>query len=217
MSATHLYILSGLGTDERIFSRIDWPCETTYLPWLEPQSGEDIQSYAARMAQSIPNSESILLLGVSFGGVIAQEIAQIRPVKQLFLLSSILSSTELPPMLRLFRYLPLYQLSRGSWRIRSLWLWAPRMGIRKPEEIALLKEMFSTFSDRYRMWAIRAISHWNSPPLAIPWSRLHGEKDPVFPIKYIGAHTLIPGANHFMVYQQGEQVSQWICEQLADC
>jgi pimeloyl-ACP methyl ester carboxylesterase len=206
-----LYAISGLGTDERIFSRIDWPVPMTYLPWLQPEKGESLSAYAARMAANITDPEPVVLLGLSFGGIVAQEIAHIRPVRQLLLLSTIKSPAELPFSFRFMRYLPLYQLSRGSWRIRALPYWAPRFGVQHQDEIELLAAMFGTFSDAYRMWSIRQLTRWNQPsgPQA-PFAHLHGSKDHVFPARYLKDATLISGSNHFMVYQQAPQVSEWI-------
>ena len=211
MKAPILYALPGLGADERIFSRIRWPLPLRYLPLLPQEKGDTLPAYAARMAAGIEGDRSAILLGLSFGGVVAQEIARIRPVQQLLLLSTIKSAAEKPPLFRLMRFLPLYELSRGRWRIRSLPLWAPRFGVRSPEEIELLRAMFSEVDDTYRMWAIRQIIDWNPPPEpAAPYAHLHGTKDQVFPARYLHGAQLIPGGNHFMVYQEAERVGEWI-------
>lgn len=206
-----IYALSGLGTDERIFSRLSWSQPMHYLPWLTPYRRETLQSYAARMAAGIPGDQPVIILGLSFGGIVAQEIARIRPVKQLLLLSTIKSAAEKPLAFRLMRYLPLYQLSRGSWRIRTLPYWAPRFGVRDQEEIALLQRMFGEFSDDYRMWAVKQLTHWDSAaPPSVPCTHLHGTADHVFPARYLQGAKLVSGANHFMVYQEPERVSEWI-------
>jgi len=45
-----IYILSGLGADQRVFSRIKFPENHTHLSWIENKSDENLQSYVARMA-----------------------------------------------------------------------------------------------------------------------------------------------------------------------
>src|SRR4029078_2179179 len=95
MSRT-IYCISGLGTDERIFSKLR-PVGYTlkYIPQLLPNSQESIIAHAARLAEFIKEDNAILL-GVSFGGILGIEISKIKPIQKLIIISGIKSSTELP-------------------------------------------------------------------------------------------------------------------------
>ena len=67
----HLYLISGMGSDERVFRNLRFPENYTlhFIPWLEPHPEEPLGDYACRMAESIPQGEDdITLLGVSMGG-----------------------------------------------------------------------------------------------------------------------------------------------------
>ena len=178
---TIIYTLPGLGTDSRIYSRLDLPVIFRHLEWLEPEPDESLTSYCRRMCDLIPDKVPVILMGVSFGGMVAQQIAALRPVKKILLISSVRAPSELPWNLVLMKYIPLYYLSKGSWRIRTLPLWSPAFGITKPSEQELLKEMFGRFSDTYRMWAIRQVVMWKENKLEVPISRFHGSIDKVFP------------------------------------
>jgi pimeloyl-ACP methyl ester carboxylesterase len=76
----HLYLLSGMGADERIFRYLSFPADYTvhYLDWLPPIPDETFPEYAARMAARIEH-EHVTLVGVSFGGMLSLEIARQRP------------------------------------------------------------------------------------------------------------------------------------------
>ncbi|MEO0469516.1 MAG: alpha/beta hydrolase [Bacteroidota bacterium] len=204
-----LYAIPGLGTDRRIFSALKDFLPFDVIDWLPTIAGEGLSSYATRMAEALPHGP-VNLLGLSFGGVVAQEIAGQRPVNQIILLSSIRTPDELPLQMQMFRWLPLYQLARGNWRVKSLPLWSPWFGITDRREQKLLQDMFSTFTDRDRMWAIDAMIHWSGPTHSAPLTHIHGGKDKVFPISRLQPDHVIPDGNHFMVHQKAAQIGPLI-------
>ena len=206
-----LYAIPGLGTDTRIFSRLQY-IHPIGLEWLEPNPFEDISSYAFRMSEYIRHPNPILI-GVSFGGVIAQEIARWIPIRQIILISSIKSQEELPHRFRLMQTLPIYQLSRGNWRIQTLPYWGKLFGIRDPRELRLIQDMFQKHSDAYRMWAIRSLINWQKKPINSDLIHLHGTSDKVFPIHRIKNCIRVESGDHFMVYRKAQEIEQL----LRDC
>ena len=100
MNNKHIYLISGLGADERVFSRLEFPAgyETHFLPWIQPLTPtEPIEEYAARMARRILHPNPVLL-GLSFGGMMSIEIARHIPVERVVLLSSVKQKQELPTL-----------------------------------------------------------------------------------------------------------------------
>ena len=203
-----VFAIPGLGTDLRIFSRFQ-QLKFTGLEWIEPNESESLHGYARRMAQGIHHPEPIVI-GVSFGGVLAQEIATFLPLKKLILISSIQTYEELPLHFQFMRKVPLYQLSKGSWRIKTLPIWGRLFGIHDKEEQALLMDMFARQSDSYRMWAIRQLLTWQPQPFNSPIVHIHGTHDRVFPIQRIGSCIPIEGGDHFMVYRKAQEVERVI-------
>ncbi len=199
-----LYVIPGLGTDTRIFSR--WKTLPFMgVEWLEPMKNESLREYAKRMAQSIKHPNPVLI-GVSFGGVLAQEIASFLPVKGVILISSIKSEKELPHSLRIMRFVPFYQLSKGQWRIQTLPLWGRLFGIHEKEERNLIMDMFRKQTDSYRMWAIRNLVHWEASPYEGPLIHIHGTMDRVFPYQRILSCIPVEKGDHFMVYRKADEV-----------
>jgi len=66
-----IYLIGGLGADERVFKYLKLDCETQVIKWLEPKQKETIISYSKRLLKQINQEENFALLGVSFGGIIA--------------------------------------------------------------------------------------------------------------------------------------------------
>ena len=79
-----IYFIPGLGFDRRIFQNLELvSADIEYIDWIEPISlNENIKAYATRLATQIDHhSDGTILIGHSFGGVISQEIAQIKKNK----------------------------------------------------------------------------------------------------------------------------------------
>ncbi len=207
-----LFAIPGMGVDGRIFSQLRLDRPLKILEWLPPQVGEPLSQYALRMGASLPQ-EPVLLLGLSLGGVVAQEMHQHFSIAGISLLSSIKGPQELPMSFRLMRTLPLYQLSRGEWRIRTLPYWAPFFGIRDPAEQNLLQDMFRRFGNEYRMWAMQQLLQWPGNPTGSRLIHLHGTRDQVFRPACIQADHWIEGGNHFMVYQRAREISEILVKQ----
>ena len=73
----HIYLISGLGADERVFQFLDLSkIEHQFVKWNEPQRNESLASYCKKLTEQINQNQEIILIGVSFGGIIAQEIAK---------------------------------------------------------------------------------------------------------------------------------------------
>src|SRR6476661_9023939 len=97
----HIYCISGLGADERVFEQMQVSnCKLINLPFLKPVKNESLASYAGRMFNLINDTEPILL-GVSFGGMLAIEMAKQFPVKTIILISAVKTYRELPLWMRL--------------------------------------------------------------------------------------------------------------------
>ena len=105
------YLIPGLGADERVFQFLRLRGEVHILRWLAPQnSAETLPHYAARLAAAVPPEQACWLVGVSFGGVLAMEVAQLRPLARVVLISSFVGPSELPWLGKLARITGLYHV-----------------------------------------------------------------------------------------------------------
>ncbi|MEM7036842.1 MAG: alpha/beta hydrolase [Bacteroidota bacterium] len=205
------YLIPGLGYDHRIFDRLTWP-ETapTCLNWLEPERGESIAAYAGRMAEKIEAQDGELtLIGHSFGGIMAQEIAAQIPVKKVVLLASVRSRKEIPLNFRSLAPLRLqYLLSKGLF-VGTVRFWGKNHGFVTPEDRALFISMVKGHSNRYLRWALRQLSNWEAPevPVETEIVQIHGTKDGTFPFSRIQRPDVVmKNGSHIMMYETPEEL-----------
>src|SRR5687767_10440822 len=97
----HIYCISGLGADERVFSKLKIAgFQTHHIKWMIPEKDERVESYAKRLTMQIQHHNPVLI-GHSFGGIMCIEIARLIQTEAVILISSIKSETELPLWMRI--------------------------------------------------------------------------------------------------------------------
>ena len=72
----NIYAIGGLGADERVFSKLNLDQEIIFIPWLIPYQKESIITYSQRLIRGYTITDRDILIGVSFGGLIAQHTSQ---------------------------------------------------------------------------------------------------------------------------------------------
>lgn len=205
-----IYCMPGMATDYRIFQQLAiGPLH--FMHWLQPEKDESLIHYTKRIAQQIQHPDPILI-GVSFGGIISQEIARLLPVKSLILISTIKYGREKPFFFDVLKHIPLYRLTRGDWRIKLLPYVAPLAGFTDQKEVKLFQSMLSRFDDDYRMWCISQICNWESDTLPVPTYHIHGTRDQIFSYGKIENPITIEGGDHFMVLRKGKILSKEILD-----
>lgn len=205
-----VYCIPGLGADHRIFDRIQ-PELIDFLPvhWVKPEAAETLAHYAKRLADQIPD-DSPWIMGVSFGGMLAVEIAKVKPNAKLILLSSAQTSKEIPFILRLLvairldKWIPAFFLKQ----VNRLVFWY--FGCRTSASKNLLRSFIKQTDPAFLRWAVRTIAKWESHTKPITCFQIHGTKDWVLPDSTFKQGTKINGGGHFMVVDQAEKVKTWL-------
>ncbi len=201
-----IYQIPGLGFDHRIFQRLELG-KVEQMDWVDPLKGEDLAAYAARLAEGINESDNNVIIGHSLGGIVAQEIALIKPIRQIILISSIRSRLELPRQFRIVRPMGLHRLFTKGATLKTVKFWGKGHDYVTAEEQALFKSMVGKHSNLYLQWALRELSGWKGIQLPEGTSicQIHGAKDKTFPIgRIVQADHVISEAGHFMVYKHPE-------------
>ena len=74
-----------------------------------PEKQEPLVDYAKRMAQKVKH-ENAVLIGVSFGGVLVQEMKQFLNPKKIIIISSVKSNTEMPRRMKIAKTTKAYKI-----------------------------------------------------------------------------------------------------------
>ena len=204
-----IYCISGLGTDEKVFDNLNINAKMKFIPWLLPLKNETIKRYALRMSESIHHS-SPALLGISFGGMIAIEIAKQIPLDKLIIVSSIKTDSELPRWMKLMGKFQLHKiLPTRSYKITEKYD-NKKLGITNEEERKLVNTYRQKMDPVYYDWAVHQVLSWRNNWYPENIVHIHGDEDKIFPIKNLDPTHIIKGGSHIMTLNKADEVSRCI-------
>jgi hypothetical protein len=196
-----LYLISGQGSDERIYQEMNWDSnqfQTVYLPYLIPNQGEKMNTNARRMAENIDTTSPYSIIGVSLGGMLASEMKTFLSPEKVIIISSAKCRSELPLRYRIQRYLPFYALvPKGLLKAGALIaqpLFEPDRKSHKEVFIAMLKAKDKRFTKR----SIRMIM----------------KADNTLPINKVKPTHIVEKGSHMMALTRAKEVSAIINEVL---
>jgi pimeloyl-ACP methyl ester carboxylesterase len=201
MSKIPVYFMPGLAASVAIFERIELPTdqfEMVFLEWEIPLGKETLADYAKRMILKIKH-ENPVLIGVSFGGILVQEMANFIAVKKVIIISSVKSNLEFPRRMIVAKNTKAYKLIPLSLvqNIESLAKFS--FGKKVNQRLKLYKKFLSVRDKRYLDWAIEQVVLWNRTVVDQNVIHIHGDLDDVFPIKYIKNCIVVTGGTHIMI------------------
>jgi hypothetical protein len=204
----HVYFVPGLAAGSEIFRNIKLPkkYEIHILEWLIPEKNESLQAYAKRMAFCIKEKDAILI-GVSFGGVVVQEMNDFLKLKKLIIISSVKTRSELPRRMKLASFTKAYKLIPTSLVLSVEDLTKFSIGPKTKKRLSLYQQYLHVRDKQYLDWALEKMITWDQKEKIEGIIHIHGENDMVFPIKYIDGCTVIKGGTHIMILNKGRKIS----------
>ena len=210
----NIYIISGLGVDERIFQRLDLSdYSTTFIKWILPLDNETIENYTTRLTAQITTPEPILI-GLSFGGIIAVEMAKQIETEKVILIASAKTKKEIPfyyrwaGQLRLHRLLPIKLLKNSNFITN--WFFGTSSAFDKQ----LLGQILGDIDPTFLKWAINVIINWKNQTLPTNFKHIHGTSDRILPIRFAAFNIEIKNGGHLMTLNKPEELTAIIKSQL---
>ena len=202
MTKIHVYFMPGMAASSSIFERIHLPTdifEVHLLEWVLPNKNESLKEYAKRMAKNIKH-ENVILVGVSFGGILVQEMKPFINPKKVIIISSVKSNAELPRRMKIAKTTKAYKLipTKLFENIELLAKFTFGSSILK-QKFKLYEKFLSVRDKVYLDWAIEQIINWDRTEIDNEIIHIHGDADEVFPIIQIKNCIQVKGGTHIMI------------------
>ena len=209
---THVYLMPGMAASHLIFEYIKLPedkFQIHFLDWFLPEKGQSLESYAKEMTNRIAHAEPILL-GVSLGGILVQEMAKLITVNKIIIVSSVKLKSELPKRMLFARYTKVHKLLPTG-LVNNVELLAKyAFGETVVKRLELYERYLSIRDKNYIDWCIHQIVNWDQKEYPSNLVHIHGDKDAVFPISNIEDCTIVENATHTMIIHR----AKWFNEHL---
>lgn len=213
MSKIHVYFMPGMAASSTIFERIKLPedqFEIHLLEWFVPKNNQSLTAYAEQMAKNIKHENSILV-GVSFGGILVQEMKQYVKPKKVVIISSVKSNAELPRRMKVAKTTKAYKLIPTKLFENIEVLAKFTLGSSMIKQRMVLYEKFLSVRDKHYLdWAIDQILNWKRTDADPEIIHIHGDADEVFPPKYIKGFIPVKDGTHIMIINK----YKWLNENL---
>lgn len=193
--------MPGMAASSSIFERIKLPedvFEMHLLEWFLPEPKESLPNYAKRMAAQI-TEEDVVLVGVSFGGILVQEMAAFLKVRKLIIVSSVKCNKELPRRMKIAKTTKAYKILPTSLleNVESLVKYA--FGDIMKSRLKLYETYLKMRDKNYLDWAIEQVVCWERTEIDPKVIHIHGDTDEVFPVKNIREFINVKGGTHIMI------------------
>lgn len=204
--------MPGLAASSAIFERIHLDeaiFEVHLLEWEIPLQKESLYSYAKRMASKI-KEENVVLIGVSFGGVLVQEMSTFLKVRRLIIISSVKTNIEVPLRMKIVKSTKAYKLVPTTLLQNIEILSNFSFGNAIQQRLKLYEKYLSVRNKTYLEWAIEQMILWDRTKPDKSVIHIHGDADEVFPIKNITDCIVVKGGSHIMILSK----YRWMNENL---
>ena len=196
-----VYFMPGMAASSDIFEHINLPesrFEMVRLDWFNPSKGMSLIDYAREMVAQIKHPNPVLV-GVSFGGVLVQEMSRQIPTRKVIIISSVKQKKEMPRRLIFAKYTKAHKLLPTG-IVNNIELLAKyAFGETVSKRLDLYERYLSIRDKTYLDWAIDQMVRWNQREYEPGIIHIHGDKDAVFPFQYINDCIPVKNGTHTMI------------------
>jgi hypothetical protein len=213
-SKKHVYLLSGLGADKRVFDYLDLKAyHTTCIEWLPPGEDESLSSYTQRLLPQI-TTENPVLIGVSFGGILAVEISKLIKVEKIIQISSLSCCDDMPTPNKLVAFFKLNKLIPATFftMVNEGLFWF--FGAETKKEKAVLKSIIEDSDPDFVKWGMDKVLNWEHVGKVANMITIHGTADRIFPIE--NPDYPIEGGGHLMIMNKSKEISDIIKKEIGE-
>lgn len=212
MSKIPVYLMPGLAASKSIFENIELPeneFEIHLLEWFLPKDNESLSDYALRMTKEIQH-ENPVLIGVSFGGILVQEMAKHIDAQKVIIISSVKSNQEFPKRMKIAKATKAYKLVPTTLLSNVEVLAKFSFGETITKRLHLYEKYLQMRDKKYLDWAIESVILWSRTEPDKNVIHIHGDNDEVFPSQYISNCITVKGGTHIMIINK----YKWLNENL---
>ena len=215
MKRINVYLMPGMAANSKIFEYIRLPeiYQIHKLDWIIPKKNETLKFYAKRICKKIDQPDPILI-GVSFGGILIQEVSKYLNYKKIVIISSIKTNEELPISMKMAKKTKIHKILPFKWinNIDKLALFAFGDGIKK--KVKLYQKYLSYKDPNYLKWAMDCIVNWDQKEIIKEIIHIHGKKDNVFPVKNLSGRVYLIEGNHAIIITRANQINKLLIKLL---
>lgn len=213
-----VYLFPGQGSDSALFSGLHFDDRFTlhYIHLPTPEKGADMKTYACQVMEQMDTGSYPVLIGVSLGGMVCTELADMVRCRKIIVISSATDRRELPYRYRFQRYIPLYKLVPRKMMKEGALILQPVVEPDRNNDKEVFKKMLGSKDPLYIKRTVNLIIRWDRNSYNPDIIHIHGDDDHTIPIKHVKADYIIKGGSHMMTLTRADEISTLLDRLLSD-
>lgn len=211
-----IYLIPGVGANDKIFQNLELTgYEVVHLKWPKHKKNETVETYVKKLLPQIRRDTKPILIGQSFGGLVAIELAKLISPYKIIIISSIKTYHERPIKLLFLNSIKFHRLVPGRLVVKfKFWMnWL--LGKLTSNDLEMIEDMLREADIEFNEWAVDQVIHWKNEEVPANLTHIHGTRDRIFPDFYIKDAIWIKGGTHFMIVNRAKEISKIIKKELA--
>ena len=210
-----IYLIPGVGANDKIFQNLELPgYEIVYLKWPKHKKNESIETYVKKLIPQIKKDTQPILIGQSFGGIVAIELSKLIETHRVILISSIKTYHERPLKFLFLNSVKFHRLVPGKVVIKFRFWMNWLLGKLTSHDFEMIEDMLREVDIEFNEWAVDQVIHWKNEEVPSNLIHIHGTRDRIFPDFYVNDAIWIKGGTHFMVVNRAKEISKIIRKEL---
>ncbi len=210
-----IYLIPGVGANDKIFQNLDLSgYEIVHLKWPKHRKDETIQQYVKKLLPQIKKDTQPVLIGMSFGGIVAVELAKLVNPWKTIIISSIKTYHERPFKIMFMNSVKFHRLVPGKLFLNLRFWMQLVLGKLNRHDYDLIEDMIQDINIDFNKWAVDQVIHWRNQTIPDNLVHIHGTSDWIFPRHYIDNCYWVEGGTHFMVVNRAKEISKILRKEL---
>jgi pimeloyl-ACP methyl ester carboxylesterase len=211
-----IYLIPGVGANDKVFQNLQLPgYEIVHLKWPKHKKNEHIETYVKKLLPQIKKDTAPIFIGMSFGGIVAIELAKLVNPYKTIIISSIKSYHERPIKFLFLNSIKFHRLVPGKLVIKFQFWMQWLLGKLTSHDFEMIEDMLRDADIEFNEWAVDQVIHWKNEEVVPNLTHIHGTRDRIFPDSYINDAIWVKGGTHFMVVNRAKEISKLIRKELS--
>lgn len=213
-----IYLVPGQGSDYRIFDKLQLPdsYDTIHVKHLIPFKKESLNNYSKRISVQIDTIQMFSIIGVSLGGMVATELAEILNPKKVIAISSANNKEELPGRYTFMKAIPIYKMVPAILYKYGSYIAQPLFEPDRKKEKETCKDMLQAKDPVFLKRAIHMIVNWERETYASNVYHIHGTNDHTLPYRKVNSDFTVDNGSHMMMLTRPGDINPLILKILED-
>lgn len=213
------HLITGFGLDRRAFAPLELPPDRFVLhDLIPPLPGESLKEHALRMADSMARDSGFgpgdVVGGISFGGMLALEMARATRTRGLILIASSTHPRHIRKRFLLWSHIAPHAPDFLIKRVFALIPWVlKRQNMLTPEGQTLLTAIMTDFPADFLRGFPPMIRTWEGCPPTVPLRQIHSGGDWLIRLNGEAKDlTVVKGRNHLITVSHPEAVRKFLLD-----